>query len=70
MDDTLTKTRPDAILVDVETACALLGGIGRSSLYDEVRSGRLRSCKVRGRRLFRYEDLQDYARGLVEEATP
>jgi predicted DNA-binding transcriptional regulator AlpA len=41
---------PDRLL-SIPEACAALGGIGRSSLYAELGSGRVRSIKLGRRRL-------------------
>ncbi len=42
--------RPVTRLLSVREVCALTG-LGRTSLYQELRSGRLRSLRIGGRRL-------------------
>lgn len=46
-------------LVDLRTAAAMLS-IGRTRLYDEMDSGRLRSCRVGSRRLIPAVAIRDY----------
>ena len=37
-------------------------GLGRTTLYDEIKAGRLRAVKVAGRRLIMREDLEAFLR--------
>lgn len=41
--------------------------LGRTSIYDEIQSGRLRSALVKGRRLIRSEDLDAWVRERFED---
>ena len=49
-----------------EAAQAL--GIGRATLYDLMRSGRLRSLKDGGKRFITLDALRDYVRQLEDRA--
>lgn len=39
-------------------------GIGRTKIYEEMKGGRLRACKVGNRTLILREDLERFLRGL------
>jgi excisionase family DNA binding protein len=43
-------------------------GIGRATLYDLMRSGRLRSVKDGGKRFITLDALRDYVRQLEDQA--
>ena len=43
-------------------------GLGRTTLYDEIKAGRLRAVKVAGRRLIFKEDLETFLRSYAEAA--
>lgn len=62
--DTPTRTSPRVLRVE-EAARAL--GIGRSLVYDLIRSGRLRSFKVGSRRLIPAAAIDETIAALSEE---
>jgi excisionase family DNA binding protein len=41
----------------------LASGLGRSTIYDEIKAGRLKSIKAAGRRLILRTDLESYLHG-------
>ena len=43
-------------------------GLGRTTIYDEIKSQRLKSVKVAGRRLILREDLEAYLRSCRDAA--
>jgi excisionase family DNA binding protein len=51
--------------MDVKSAMAFLG-ISRDRLYKEIKSKRLKSLKIGGRRLFRPADLEAFRTALLE----
>jgi excisionase family DNA binding protein len=55
----------DKITVTVHHACAL-ADIGRSSLYNLVSSGKLKTIKLGGRRLIDRVSLENLLRGRAE----
>ncbi len=63
--DTSPSVAPRVLRVE-EAARAL--GIGRSLVYDLIRSGRLRSFKVGSRRLIPADAIDDVITALTEEA--
>jgi excisionase family DNA binding protein len=63
--DTRTPVAPRVLRVE-EAAKAL--GIGRSLVYDLIRSGRLRSFKVGSRRLIPATAIDEAIAALTEEA--
>ena len=50
----------------VQEACAT-SSIGRSSLYAEIKAGRLRSCKVGRRTIILHEDLLAWLNALPRD---
>ena len=54
---------PSKLLFRVNEACSLLG-IGRTSLYKEIASGRLRTVRAAGRTLLARPDLEAYVERL------
>ena len=52
------------VLAHSVTEAAKIAGVGRSFLYEEIRTGRLVARKARGRRLILHADLLDYLREL------
>ncbi|MFF9896170.1 excisionase family DNA-binding protein [Streptomyces longispororuber] len=54
-------------LYSVETAAVLLG-IGRTAVYDEIRQGRLRTVRRGRRRLVPLEWIDEYVELLKREA--
>ncbi|MEW2385752.1 helix-turn-helix domain-containing protein [Micromonospora sp. NPDC047707] len=65
MDNTSTPITPRVLRVE-EAARAL--GIGRSLVYDLIRSGRLRSFKVGSRRLIPAAAIDETIATLTKEA--
>jgi excisionase family DNA binding protein len=59
-----TGTQPRLLRVD---EAARLLGIGRSLAYDLIRSGRLRSIKIGGRRLVPLAAIDEAIAALLEE---
>ncbi len=47
-----------------------LTGLGRSLICEEIRTGRLQSLKIRGRRLILHVDLLDYLKGRAGKIEP
>lgn len=60
---------PDPVLLSVAEV-AELTRLGRSRLYDEIRSGRLRSVKVGRRRLISVGAVDQWLAALEDGATP
>ena len=50
-------------LLDTKSACEYLGGASRSTLWRMERDGELKAVWVRGKKLFRLEDLNNALRG-------
>jgi excisionase family DNA binding protein len=67
MDGLAMTEAGDKLAYSVDAAAALIG-LGRSKLYLEVASGRLRVCKVGSRTIIRRADLIAYLDLLAEEA--
>lgn len=55
---------PEAILLDIDDAMRALR-ISRSRLFQLASSGELKSVQLGRRRLFRRNDLEDFAAGLT-----
>ena len=55
---------PIRLLVPVDEARRLLGGISRATFYRLVDRGELVAVKCAGRRFVRYRDLLEYINGL------
>ncbi len=53
-------------LYGIRETCEILGGLGRSRLYGELASGRLKSLKVGRRRLIPASAIADYIAGAGE----
>ena len=51
----------DPVLVSVETARAMLGGVGKTTLYAMLSAGDLESVKLGKRRLVRVSSIQALA---------
>lgn len=54
---------PAPLAYSIADAAKIIGG-GRSSIYSEIREGRLKARKFRGRTIILHEDLTEYLRGL------
>jgi excisionase family DNA binding protein len=61
------NVRPFKLLYRVDEACDALG-IGRTSLYEEVRAKRLTLSAAAGRKVIHWEDLKAYADARRAEA--
>jgi excisionase family DNA binding protein len=59
---------PERLLYDVETATEVLN-LGRTKIFELVRTGRLRSVKEGRCRLFTSAALRDYVALLEQEAS-
>jgi excisionase family DNA binding protein len=46
----------------------LASGLGRTTIYDEIKQGRLKAIKVAGRRLILREDLEAFLKAAVTAA--
>lgn len=53
------------VLIDVAVACHILS-CGRTVLYNLMKRGDLRSTKFGGKRVFSRQEVEDYARSLIE----
>ncbi|HRD60449.1 MAG TPA: helix-turn-helix domain-containing protein [Nocardioides sp.] len=58
----------DQLMHDIPGAQKQLGGMSRSSLYEEVRSGKLEVVKVGRRTYVTQKELERYVRRLAERA--
>jgi len=56
-------------LLDVGETTAFLGGIGRTKLYELVKSGELSTVHIGRRTFFRKSDLEAFVAGLGESAS-
>ncbi|MGB4777437.1 hypothetical protein [Microbacterium sp.] len=52
------------LLYDEENARHMLGGIGRSKLFEEIAAGRLRAVKIGRRTFIAHAELERYVAGL------
>jgi excisionase family DNA binding protein len=57
----------EVLLITTNEAARRLGGVGRSTLYDLIRSGRLRTVKIGRRRLVPVDALPDCIASLAED---
>ena len=55
------------VLIDVKTACHALS-VGRSTLYEILKRGELRSTKLGGKRVLSRIEVEQYANRLIEDA--
>lgn len=62
-----TASTPQRRLHRIETAAEILD-VGRSTAYEEIRLGRLRTVRVGRRRLVPTEFIEDYVELLKREA--
>lgn len=54
--DIIEKTSPPPLAISIQDSCRLTG-LGRTTIYDLIRTGRLRSLTVGRRRLVLYESI-------------
>jgi excisionase family DNA binding protein len=54
-------------LYNIEDTCRALGGIGRTTVFELIRSGELESVKVRERRLVPAHAIADFVERLCGE---
>jgi|GEM_PF-1877168 len=66
-EDNSAISLPSKLLFRVNEACAALG-IGRTSFYEEEKSGRLITMRAAGRKLVHWQDLQAYCEARRAEA--
>lgn len=64
---TIEDESPSVLAVRPDRAAEMLG-ISRSTLFAELRAGRLRSCRVGRARVLRVEHLQQWLRDCEEQA--
>ena len=62
--DTTSRTSSPQCLAVSPSEAARLAGIGRTTLYEAIGSGALRSLKIGKRRLITVEALRDWLGGL------
>lgn len=60
------ETTPTKLLLSTEEAAQLLG-IGRTRMYEILRSGAVKSVVIGRSRRIRPEDLEEYVRRLTDE---
>jgi excisionase family DNA binding protein len=58
----------EPLLLGVRAACREVGGIGRDSMYELVRTGRIRCVRVGKKILIPRSELEDFVRREMEEA--
>jgi excisionase family DNA binding protein len=58
-------TEPIAVPI---TEAARLSGVGRSTIYIEIKNGNLKTCKIRNRRVVPMTNLRDWMAAKGEEA--
>lgn len=51
---------PDALLVTIDQACALLGGLGKSKTYELIASGQIAHVRVGRRRFIRRTAIDEF----------
>lgn len=61
------ETTPTKLLITTEEAASVLG-IGRTRMYELVRSGKVRSVTLGRSRRIRPEDLETYVEQLAEQS--
>jgi excisionase family DNA binding protein len=61
-DQSTLTTSKVAYRVNEVVACC---GLGRSTIYDEIKAGRLKAIKVAGRRLILRDDLEAFLRSTT-----
>ena len=59
----ITEDAPERLAFSIVEAAAQIS-CGRSTLYSEIRAGRLRASKIRRRTVIRAEDLRAYLQDL------
>lgn len=59
--------KAEKLAFQINEAC-LATGLGRTTIYDEIKAGRLKAVKCAGRRLILREDLEAFLKGAVSEA--
>ena len=57
------------LALSIRQACAV-AGVSRSTLYEEIAAGRLKSIRIGARRLILVEDLRDWLRAHREVGLP
>ena len=55
----------EPILVNVVDAAAMLG-VGRSTVWELIKASELRAVKIHSRTLIHRDEIERYARGLLE----
>jgi excisionase family DNA binding protein len=53
------------LLYPIAEACELLGGIGRTTLYEEAKSGRIHFTKIGSRSFVSHDEIQSYLSSLM-----
>ena len=61
------KEMPERLAYRVDEACASIG-IGRSSLYNMIRDGRVKSVKIAGRTLILRSEIERLLREVANDA--
>lgn len=63
----IMKEKPERLAYRIDEACASIG-IGRSSLYNMIRDGRLKSVKIAGRTLIPRCEIERLLSGVADDA--
>ncbi len=63
----VASTALTALLTDTDEARALLGGIGRTRLFEMLKTGELPSVKIGRRRMVLVSDIEAYVERLRDE---
>jgi excisionase family DNA binding protein len=53
------------LIYPIAEACELLGGIGRTTLYEEAKNGRIRFTKIGSRSFVSHDEIEAYLANLV-----
>jgi excisionase family DNA binding protein len=56
-------------LLDIEATQEQLGGLGRTTVFELIRAGKLRSVKVGKRRMIPQSQIDAYIAGLLDQPT-
>lgn len=70
MPHAMTTNEPgqvEAIFVSTEAACAMMGGIARSKLFELLRTGELASVRLGKRRLISRASIEEWAERMLAE---
>jgi excisionase family DNA binding protein len=60
--------RPEKLAFTIAEACAAIG-IGKTSIYELIAEGKLKSIQAAGRRLIRRSDLEAFLESCTDQST-